>query len=96
MHRILLKPETESVSKGGIVIPKSDKELALEAETGEVVAIGDTAFEAFGYKKGEAPIKVGDKVWFARYGARRIQFTDDPQVYIACNDEDILFKDEDE
>jgi len=96
MHRVLLKPETESVSKGGIVIPKSEKELALEAETGEVVAIGDTAFVAFGYEQGKPPIKVGDIVWFARYGARRIQFNDDPTVYIACNDEDILFKDEDE
>ena len=96
MHRILLKPQTEQVTKGGIVIPKSEKELAVEADTGEVVAIGDTAFQAFGYSVDNLPIKVGDIVWFARYGARRIQFPDDPTVYMACNDEDILFKDQDE
>lgn len=90
MHRILLKPRIETTSKGGIIIAVDEDQAAVHCDIGEVLAIGDKAFKDFNYA--EPPVKVGDTVYYARYGARVIKFDDDPQKYIICNDEDIIIR----
>ncbi|MGN6671115.1 MAG: co-chaperone GroES [Candidatus Nucleicultricaceae bacterium] len=56
----------ETVSKGGIIITASDKEIERQKmgkETGIIVAMGGNAFKGFG---NPSP-KLGDRVLFKRY-----------------------------
>lgn len=97
-HRILIKPEeVEVVSKGGIIVVASEYEAKLEKagiERGTIVAIGDTCWKAFeigphGEHIGKPWAKVGDQVFFSKYGGA---YTVDPatgEEYLIIADEDV-------
>jgi co-chaperonin GroES (HSP10) len=95
LHRLLIKPmkveeanETfKKMRELGLAIPESDtkKREQQAVEIGEVVAIGDTAFKDFG---GEGCVKVGDRVYFAKYSGKQVKDVDGTE-YILCNDEDL-------
>jgi len=83
--KILVKVEkVKEQTEGGIWKPptaKDDEQLA--ATTGEVVAIGPSVDIAFN----DGPLKVGDKIKFAKYGGVLI---DEEDFIRVINDEDIL------
>jgi len=90
LHRILLKLDPiEEISAGGIVLPR--ELLAKErkaVEIGTVVAVGPTAFEAFGGAKDT--LKIGDRVIIARYSGKELEEND--ERFVVINDEDVLCK----
>lgn len=87
--RILLKPFVEKVSKGGIMIARSERSQAINTDKGEIVLIGEDAWP--NNPKVKAEMKPGDKVMYAKWGAKLLEDPEDKDsFYILCNDEDIL------
>lgn len=86
-HRVILKPKIEKTSKGGIVLARDERTQAINTNQGEVFMIGPSCWDNM-----EVPpnIKVGDKVYYARYGAMTIKPDDAEDFLVLCNDEDIL------
>lgn len=85
-YRVLVKvPKTAKYSAGGIELVEQtrDKEQ-LEAEIGEVVALGPTAFESLG----GAWCKPGDKILFAKFSGKFIPKTE--KEFLMINDEDVM------
>lgn len=85
--RVILKPFIEKVSKGGIALVRDERTQAINTDKGEVYMIGPEAFKALGYN---APITVGNKVYYSKYGAKVIKDEVTEELYILINDEDIL------
>jgi co-chaperonin GroES (HSP10) len=87
-ERIILKPFVEKVSKGGIEIVRDTRSQAINTDRGEVLFIGPSAW----YDLPEKPdVKVGDKVFYAKFGAKVLQDPEKPdEFYVLCNDKDIL------
>lgn len=86
--RVLVKVEmVEKTTKSGLILPEQavDREQ-YGAVKGELVAIGPLAWKDF--QGGEAWAKVGDTVYFAKYGGFMIQ--DGDVQYRVLNDEDIV------
>ncbi len=88
--RCILKPAgIKKVSDGGIDLSAiSLRTMAINTDKGEIMMIGENAW----YDKATKPdLKVGDLVYYSKYGAKTIQDPDDAeQYYILLNDEDIL------
>lgn len=89
-HRVLVRlKEVEEVSKGGIVIASSEKELNRQkygTEEAYIEQIGSQAFK--GFCDGEPWCEVGDLVAIVKYSAKT--YEDNGVIYGVCNDEDIL------
>ena len=60
LDRVLVKPLTEEVTKGGIIIPNQAKE---KPSVGEVVGVGPGKYDKFGTFK-PTETKVGSKVLY--------------------------------
>lgn len=88
--RLILRPlDVAKTSKGGIDLSAlSERTQAINSDKGEIVMIGEAAW----FDKPVKPnLKVGDKVFYAKYGAKTLQDPENKEVfYILCNDEDIL------
>ncbi len=88
--RCVLKPEgVAKMSAGGIDMSGvSLRTQAVNTDKGTVLMIGESAW----YDKPIKPdIKIGDLVFYAKYGAKTIQNPADPEdFFILLNDEDIL------
>lgn len=68
--RILVKRvESESTSKGGIIIPENAKEKPLE---GEIVAVGSGRVLEDGTVR-PLQVKAGDRVLFAKYAETEVK-----------------------
>ena len=86
-HRVVLKPFIEKESKGGIVLARDERTQAINTDKGTILHIGTSCW----FDKPEKPsLKPGDKVFYAKYGAKLIKDEDTGELYILCNDEDIL------
>lgn len=86
-ERIVIKPLIEKVSKGGIHIARSARDQAINTNQGEVFLIGPMAW----YDLPEKPdVKVGDKVYYSKYGAMTIKVDGFEDFLVVCNDKDIL------
>lgn len=88
--RLILKPfGFKKMSEGGIDLSAIDPRVhAVNTDKGEVFMIGPSCWDNL---KRKPEIKAGDKVMYAKYGAKTIQDPDNPEeFYILCNDEDIL------
>lgn len=84
-NRVLLKPQIEKVSKGGIVLARGEREQAINTDRGEVFMVGPECW----YDMPNPPeISVGDKVLYSHYGAKTIK--DGEEFFVICNDVDIL------
>ncbi|MBT8449328.1 MAG: co-chaperone GroES [Gammaproteobacteria bacterium] len=91
-HRVLLKPHfEEEKTEWGFELGHTDTFKREKAATvvGKVISVGDMAWKAF---DGDNPdwkpwAKVGDVVYFAKYGGKFI--TIDEEDYIIVNDEDV-------
>jgi chaperonin GroES len=83
--RIVVRPcESETTSKGGIVIPDTAKDKPAE---GEVVAIGTGKYSIEG-KLQPLQVKVGDKVLFGKYAGTNVKLDD--QEYLVMREEDVM------
>ena len=68
--RLLVKRvESETTSKGGIIIPETAKEKPQEAE---IVAVGDGKLLDNG-ERVKPPVEVGDHVLFAKYAGDEVK-----------------------
>ena len=91
-HHVLVKVEDpEKKSKGGIVIPETVRDAERRgSEMGIIVDVGPTAWLADGLG-GEPWAKVGDKIWFAKYGGKWVAEPDDEEhQFLLLVDTDIL------
>jgi co-chaperonin GroES (HSP10) len=94
---VLVKPDYEEVSKGGIVIVEDDRQGVAACETGKVVGIGPTAWHAYDKTLPDGKpnthwepwAKVGDRVVYARYGGKILKDPDTKEKYIMINDVDV-------
>lgn len=85
--RVLIKPFIEKVSKGGIVISRDARTQAINTNQGEVYMIGNMAW----YDLPQKPdFKVGDKVYYAKYGAMTLQVDGVEDFLVLCSDVDLL------
>lgn len=99
LHRILVKPDGLEVDpayaaakRAGLALPDHSaiKMDENRVDTGVVLKIGPTAFRAF-MKEGdlkEVPLKVGDRVSFAKYAGKT--FVNGEEKLIVLNDEDVV------
>jgi co-chaperonin GroES (HSP10) len=96
LHRILVKPDVlEEVDEvfrrakaAGLAFDFSEREREQAAiDTGTVLSFGPTAFRDFG---ADNPLKVGDKVVYAKYGGKAIVDPETKIKYVALNDEDVI------
>lgn len=88
LHRLLVKPDpVETKTESGIVLAINEKREQAAAESGTIVAIGDTCFKDYGGDL--ATVKVNDRVFYARYAGKEVTDTDG-QKYILVNDDDIV------
>lgn len=87
-HRVIVKPDPlEEITQGGIVLAYGEDKKRKESaqHTGILIAIGPNAWKAF--DDGIPWAKVGERVYFAKYGGFLIE--DEGQQYRLLNDEDI-------
>lgn len=99
LHRILVKPdqleevdETHRRAKEMGLVIASEKELKREraaVDTGTVLEIGDTAFKDFNT---DSPIKVGDRIAYAKYGGKAVVDPKTKEELLILNDEDVICK----
>lgn len=83
--RLLVKRvESETKTKGGIIIPDTAKEKPQEAL---VVAVGPGAVRQDGSRR-ELLVKAGDRVLFAKYGGTEVKI--DGQDHLILGESDIL------
>jgi len=69
---------------------QEDRERASVTE-GFVVAVGPLAYHSYGYTGEEKPVKIGDRVQFAKFSGRVLVDPDNPNKRVAVMlDEDIL------
>lgn len=86
-HRVVLKPFIEKESKGGILIARDERSQAINTDRGEILFIGP---DAWFDKPNKLQVKPGDKVFYAKYGAKTIKDDETGEFYILLNDEDVL------
>lgn len=96
LHRILVKPDDimekdkhlRKAKELGLIIHQDEQSREQAAvDEGTVIDFGPTVFKDFG---SENPIKVGDKVVYARYAGKAIVDPVDETKYVALNDEDVI------
>lgn len=90
-HRVLVEvSKVEEKSEGGIILA-APKHLAQERqgkEKGKVIGIGSTAYKELG--DGKPWVKLGDTVYFQRYGGIMLKDKEEDKDLRILNDEDIL------
>lgn len=85
--RLVVKPiEREEVTRGGIVLPDTAKEKPQE---GEVLAVGPGRLSDDG-KRIPMDVKVGDIVFYTKYGGTEIKIEDEELIIL--RESDILAK----
>jgi chaperonin GroES len=83
--RIVVKRlESESQTKGGIIIPDTAKEKPIE---GRVVAVGNGKVLRDG-KVRSLDIKVGDVVLFGKYSGNEVKY--DGEEHVLLREDDVL------
>ena len=88
VDRVILKPFVlGKKTEGGIILPTNQRMDAVNSDKGTVFMVGPECWNQFKKK----PVKVGDTVFYAKYGAKVLIDPDvEDSFYILCNDEDIL------
>ena len=96
IHRIVVrqdkldeKDETfRRAKQAGIhIIEEEFSREQAAVDTGEVLAIGATAFRDFGV---EPPIKAGDRIVYARHAGKVVEDPDTGEKLVCLNDEDVV------
>lgn len=84
-HRVLIKRDKISKTKGGILIPDSAQERSRQ---GEVLAVGPGKIDEDG-KLNSVSIAVGQRVLFSSYSGVEVESTDDAE-YLVLSEDDVL------
>lgn len=87
-HRVLIKPQIEKETEWGFSLVTTDRRAAIDSDKGYVVAVGPQAYKDMG--DGTPWVQEGQFVYYAKYGAKVIKDEDTDDLYIICNDEDVL------
>jgi co-chaperonin GroES (HSP10) len=96
LHRILIRQDKledkdehfSRAKKSGIFIPMEEHAREQAAvDSGEVLAIGSTAFKDFGT---ESPIQVGDSIVYARHAGKEVEDPETGEKLVCLNDEDVV------
>lgn len=88
LHRILVKPDPiETKTEAGIILAINEKREQAAAESGIVMAMGDTCFIDYGGDL--TTVSVGDHVFYAKYAGKSVKDVDGSE-YILLNDEDLI------
>lgn len=91
--RIVVKPDPiEKTSAGGIILAMDERQERAATTRGTIVDIGEDAWSAYRVKSQFAGLKIGDRIYFARYAGKMIKETDDGPEFIVLNDEDVVCK----
>jgi chaperonin GroES len=88
-NRVIIKPFIMAKkSAGGIDLTAlDDRKQAINTNQGEVFMIGREAW----FDKPQKPdVKVGDKVYYSKYGGMVLKLDGMEDFLVLCNDEDIL------
>jgi co-chaperonin GroES (HSP10) len=93
LHRIFVRPDQvdevdEQVKRAkdiGLYV-ELDKREQKAVVVGTVVAIGNTAFEAFQSSAEEEEVEIGSKVLYAKYSGAEVPNSD----LLILNDEDVI------
>ncbi|SRR5260221_2915731 len=86
-ERVILKPLIEKMSKGGIAMVRDERSQAINTNQGEVLFIGPMCW----YDLPQKPdVKIGDKVFYSKYGAMVLKPEGVENFLVLCNDKDIL------
>lgn len=97
--RVLVYPDPlEETTKGGIILARQDERLHKAAQqTGTLVAVGPIAWKAFDkpgffgklFNRWFRWAKVGQRVFYVKYGGMFVEDPETKDVYVLLNDEDI-------
>ncbi len=88
LHRIVVKSDpVEKRTESGIVLALNERNEKKATVSGVVVAIGSTAFESFGSTADKEGVKVGTRVYYAKYAGAEVKDNED---LVVLNDEDVL------
>ena len=83
--RVLVKRvDSESTSKGGIIIPDTAKEKPIE---GEVIAVGNGKANDKGEVR-KLDVKAGDRILFGKYSGTEVKI--DGEEHLILREDDIL------
>jgi co-chaperonin GroES (HSP10) len=89
---IVLPLVVEEVSKGGIVLAV-DGRMERNAQTiGTIIDIGEDVAAAYKPKTEHWGLKVGDKIWYAKYAGKWVKDEANDREVLVINDEDICVK----
>lgn len=90
-HHVLVKVGVpEEVTTGGIVIPKSVRDMEMRgSEIGQVIDVGPTAYKDSGL--GGVPwCKVGDTIYFAKYAGKWVKEPGKDEEFLIILDTDVV------
>ncbi len=83
--RILVtREEEEQMTSGGLIIPDTAKEKPQE---GRIIAVGPGKRDEDG-KRVPLEVKVGDRIFFAKYSGTEIEIDGEEQIFM--REEDVL------
>lgn len=86
--RLIVKAiEEEQTTASGLLLPDTAKE---KPQRGEVVAVGDGAWDDDGEKRIPLDVAVGDKVLYSKYGGTEIKV--DGEDLLVLRESDVLAK----
>lgn len=89
---IVLPDAVEEVSKGGIVIA-ADTRMERNAQVcGTIIDIGEDVAAAYKPKTEHWGLKVGDKIWYAKYAGKWIKDKENDREVLVILDEDVCVK----
>ena len=80
---VLVKPEQEKQTKGGIYIPDTVK--GDIPEEGRVVAVGPDELNEYGTTR-KSPVNVGDKVMFKKWGGNEVEIKKKKYLFVKFDD----------
>lgn len=91
--RAIVVPDTvEKMSKGGIALALDERMEANAQVVGTLVDIGEDFATAFKPKTPQWGLRVGDKVFYAKYAGKWVKDPYNGKEYLIINDEDIVCK----
>lgn len=91
--RIVIRPDAvEKKTKSGLYLAVDEAKEKGACVTGTIVDIGPDVFKAHKTVLPFAGLKVGDKVYFAKYAGKWVVDLDTEEEFLVINDEDVCCK----
>ena len=86
-YMVLVKPHYENKTDWGFQIVEPDRVGVAAVQEGTIVKVGPTAWKS--YDDGQPWAKVGDVVYYAKYGGSIVEDKEDGEKYVLIADGDI-------